>query len=337
MADNYTALVADGVTTVTFDSKDIGAGVQRVRHENQGAAATGAAVVGNPNLIGGKDTAGNVEPILLSTLGIPILGTNTTGADGATGGVGMVDSGGNTARSLIQQMWNGTSYDRFRSSLADNLTAGLGAALGDNRTPSDRGCLSTVGYGYAFDGTNWDRLLSGHGPAAGALRVELPTDGTGVVGIGTRTSKVVRTTLTPPAFTPGTLANGSSWQSASYTDAFGYDDFQVSMSFLVGSAVASPNVIQIYIALALDGTNFVYNASGSDATITLTTSPNFKLIGTVNCVTNSATEYFQLPSLKAVLGCVPVKFSFIVTNNTGQAFPANSDAITLIGISSTTS
>ena len=36
---------------------------------------------------------------------------------------------------------------------------------------------------FAYNGTTWDRLLNGHGTAAKSLRVELPTDGTGVVGL----------------------------------------------------------------------------------------------------------------------------------------------------------
>jgi hypothetical protein len=35
----------------------------------------------------------------------------------------------------------------------------------------------------AFNGTTWDRILNGHGTAAKSMRVELPTDGTGVVGL----------------------------------------------------------------------------------------------------------------------------------------------------------
>lgn len=47
-----------------------------------------------------------------------------------------------------------------------------------------------IDYLFGFNGTTWDRLRVGHGTAAAALRVELPTDGTGVVGLNAGTQLI---------------------------------------------------------------------------------------------------------------------------------------------------
>jgi hypothetical protein len=62
----------------------------------------------------------------------------------------------------------------------------------------------------AYNGTTWDRVLNGHGTAAKSMRVELPTDGTGVVGLNAGANIVGKVGIdqTTPGTTNGvSLAN----------------------------------------------------------------------------------------------------------------------------------
>jgi hypothetical protein len=81
--------------------------------------------------------------------------------------------------------------------------SGTGANNADGVATVSTGLGSSVGYGYLWNGSAWDRqpgsatngttvnlskvggasVATGHGTASGAVRVELPTDGTGVVGV----------------------------------------------------------------------------------------------------------------------------------------------------------
>jgi hypothetical protein len=111
--------------------------------------------------------------------------------------------------------------------------SGTGADNADGVAAVGTGLGSSVSYGYVYNGTSWDRLrgdatngafvnvkqlpanasvnlnqvggtavATGHGTAAGALRVELPTDGTGVVGLAAGASVVGKVGIDQT--TPGT-------------------------------------------------------------------------------------------------------------------------------------
>jgi hypothetical protein len=100
-----------------------------------------------------------------------------------------LDGGGVSTNYLTAT--NGSSYCFGFVGLVDSTGANAiptVAALADttaNPTTFLSGALN-----YAYNGTTWDRIPNGHGTAAKSLRVELPTDGTGVVGLNAGTNLI---------------------------------------------------------------------------------------------------------------------------------------------------
>lgn len=109
----------------------------------------------------------------------------------------------NSSSTNLASATNGSSQCFFFFGLVDSTGANAiptVAALADgttNPTTFLSGALN-----YAFNGTTWDRLLNGHGTAAKSLRVELPTDGTGVVGLNAGSNLVGKVGIDQT--TPGT-------------------------------------------------------------------------------------------------------------------------------------
>jgi hypothetical protein len=115
---------------------------------------------------------------------------------------------------------NGSSQCFFFYGLVDSTGANAiptVAALADtttNPTTFLSGALN-----FAYNGTTWDRILNGHGTAAKSLRVELPTDGTGVVGLNAGTNLVGKFGIDQT--TPGTTNNVSLGQIGATTVSSG--------------------------------------------------------------------------------------------------------------------
>lgn len=83
----------------------------------QGAAADGAAAVGNPVLSGGVDGSGNAQSLGLNTFGKVQLGGTVAIGDGFTGGPAGQFIGNNDGNATFATQgfgFNGTSYDRLR-------------------------------------------------------------------------------------------------------------------------------------------------------------------------------------------------------------------------------
>lgn len=100
-----------------------------------GAAATGAAASGNPVLVGTKDTAGNVQPLLTSTAGILALGNTTTGTDGSanSGGLKFVNATGATGVPEVRPYrYNGTTWDMERNNVDSTLLASAARTVTTN-------------------------------------------------------------------------------------------------------------------------------------------------------------------------------------------------------------
>lgn len=98
----------------------------------QGPAADGAAVVGNPVRIAGKDASGNTQDILTETDGIlrvaPYASDSTAFArvpNSADGNATPIQS---LAVAAFSWLFNGTSYDRGRSGSATSTDPHFGAA-----------------------------------------------------------------------------------------------------------------------------------------------------------------------------------------------------------------
>lgn len=119
--------VAGGTSTNPLRTDTTGTTSQPV----VGPGADGAAVVGNPVRIGGKDSAGNTQDILTAGTGAIVNAFSVTGADGIgnSGGGRLYDESGNTVSLFVWPfVFNGTSWDRPRSGSATNTDPHYGAA-----------------------------------------------------------------------------------------------------------------------------------------------------------------------------------------------------------------
>lgn len=79
----------------------------------QGVAADGAAVAGNPVLVGGVDTAGNAQSILTSTAGIQIVGSSTSSSDSVSNTLNFTldQAGAQRALAVAMHGYNATDGD----------------------------------------------------------------------------------------------------------------------------------------------------------------------------------------------------------------------------------
>lgn len=152
-----------------------------------GNVAHDAADSGNPVKIGGK--ANSSAPTSVSAGDRADLWTNLGGAvvisggptemsgDGASVGVPLVQRIGNTGSGplgVLPILYNGSTFDRARGDTTNGLDVDV------TRLPS-----ATIA------GTT---AATGSGTATGALRVELPTNGTGIVGLAAGTNGIGKLT-----------------------------------------------------------------------------------------------------------------------------------------------
>lgn len=85
------------------------------------------------------------------------------------------------------------------------------------------------------------------------------------------------------------------------------------------SSTSATGVVNVYLYETADGgTTYSENASGTDASITLTSPPNVRLIGVVNVVANSTTYYCCL-----TVWDLPDHWGIIVENKSGATLDAS--------------
>lgn len=142
-----------------------------------GPETSGSAVVGLGLRVMGADSSGNAHDILLGTNGAVLTGNQGSSSDGAGNtviGPFNATNGVATGSGVVPFMWNGTSFDRFRTANAGEATAGIGI-LGSG--------------GMVWDPTNslWHRLV---GSSLGVL--DSPRAGTADKTI-TKTSLALNT------------------------------------------------------------------------------------------------------------------------------------------------
>lgn len=169
-------------------------------------------------------------------------------------------------------------------------------------------------------------VATGNGTASGAVRVALPTDGTGVVGLNAGSNLVgqvgrkntfdaVQTVTTTTNFT--SLGSGSGWSGGSITTSGCYDiRFRLQTK---GSSASNTAYIDWYLASSMNGeTTFDDAASSStDQAFTAGNRKNSRYVGSVllngtNAVTGSFSALDAFGTLPAVI--VP-----IAINNSGAA------------------
>lgn len=88
-----------------------------------------------------------------------------------------------------------------------------------------------------------------------------------------------------------------------------------------GSGVSSTGTVNVYAYGTSDGgTTYTDGATGSDAAITLTSPPNARLIGVINCVANATTYKGGPFSVAAAFGgSLPDHWGIVIENKTGAA------------------
>jgi len=98
------------------------------------------------------------------------------------------------------------------------------------------------------------------------------------------------------------------------TDLHMFDDLVLSVTF--GSAPTASEPIELYLLPAIDGTNFVTGSSSI--------TPPLNTLRGVFTVQNTTSA--QLVTLMNV-AIPPGKFKYMITNNSGQAFPASGSTL----------
>lgn len=123
------------------------------------------------------------------------------------------------------------------------------------------------------------------------------------------------------------LANNGQRQSTAVDNGSNlFLDALVHVKVKTGSSsTSSTGYVNIYAYGTVDGgTTYSDGASGSDGSITLTSPPNMRLIGVMNCVADSATyQSGPLSIAQAFGGVLPEKWGIVVENKTGATLDAS--------------
>ncbi len=123
--------------------------------------------------------------------------------------------------------------------------------------------------------------------------------------------------------TLASLANNGQRQSTAIDNSS--NDFLDALVVLkiktAASAVSTTGVVNVYAYGTSDGgTNYTDGATGTDGSITLTSPPNMRLIGVLNCVAVSTTYTGGPFSVAAAFGgTLPDHWGIVVENKTGAA------------------
>ena len=113
-----------------------------------------------------------------------------------------------------------------------------------------------------------------------------------------------------------------------YADAFVFVKVKTS-----ASALTAPSIVNVY-AYGSDGTTFGDTVTGTDGSVTLTSPPNLRQIGVVNCPAISTTYIgeFTVAAAFGGRGNLPFHWGVVIENKTGQTLDASVGAVTYQGI-----
>lgn len=124
--------------------------------------------------------------------------------------------------------------------------------------------------------------------------------------------------------TLASLANNSARASAAVDNSSNlYSDVLLFLKLKsAGSGTVSTGYVNVYAYGSVDGgTTYSEGVSGSDASVTLTSPPNVRLIGVVAMVATSTTYYSPVMSVASAFGGVmPASWGIIIENKSGGAF-----------------
>ena len=123
------------------------------------------------------------------------------------------------------------------------------------------------------------------------------------------------------------LTNTSSRQSTAVDNTSNlFFDALVSVKVKTNaSGTSAGGFVLVYAYATVDGgTTYTDGATGSDGSFTPTSPTNLKLIGSINCVANSAT-YIGGPFsvADAFGGILPAKWGIVIQNQTGATLDAS--------------
>ncbi len=168
---------------------------------------------------------------------------------------------------------------------------------------------------------------TGSGTASGALRVELPTNGTGVVGLNAGTNNVglvgrqptygSKTTITWTGTSLGSTSAREStvinWTSTRCADA--------RIRIQSKGQASGTHFVDWYVYTALGDTTYTDAATGTDAAFTAANRFNSRYLGSLkmNAATSAVQAEFQLSD---IFGSMPDKWGLIGINNSGAALSA---------------
>jgi len=170
---------------------------------------------------------------------------------------------------------------------------------------------------------------TGNGTAAGSIRVALPTDGTGVVGLNAGTNLVgsvgrkntfdSAVTMTTTNFT--SLGSGSGWGGGAITTS-GCSDIRFRV-LTKGSSASNTLYVDFFLATAIAGeTTFDDAASASEGAFTAANRKNSRQVGTVlmngtSAVQGSFSALDTFPTLPAEIVPIAINSSGAALSSTG--------------------
>lgn len=260
---------------------------------------------------------------------------NTSGADGdyealqVSGGRLWTDVGLNLGLNgdAVVQTGSGTLMGMTRS-IRDDLRT-----LATDTTPMSSNITQVAGA----------TISQGNGTAATAIRVALPTDGTGVVGLNAGTNTIgatfgfagtATTTITRPADANLYTANDAFADSTSAPTSGGFTLSNMCRTS-GGSGVLTDATFIYSTATAVSGTVFIYDsaptAQNDNAAWSVSDSDQLKLVGTIPFVTvaDAVNAYHNVQNLNIGYTCSgSANLRFMVKITTGYT-PASGDTLTI--------
>lgn len=139
-----------------------------------------------------------------------------------------------------------------------------------------------------------------YGTASQAITLLLAPSGTGLANGGARESTAIDNTTNK------------------YLDAMVY----LAVKLATGSP-AGEKVIKVYFAASEDGTNYTYNATGSDGALTMVSPANLLGPFIIQAPNSGAVVWKAVfPVAQFFGGVLPPKWSIVLVNNTGLALDA---------------
>lgn len=178
-------------------------------------------------------------------------------------------------------------------------------------------------------------VTTGSGTATGAIRVELPTNGTGVVGLAAGTNVIgyvggkptygSKTTLLDGNAASGSgfasLANSTGGYQTNVVDntSTRYRDFRIRVQ--TKGQTSGTAQLDVYVYTALGDTTYTDGATGSAGTFTVANRFNSKYLGSVTLNAGAAAVQAEL-QLGDVFSSAPDKWGLIFINRSGAALSA---------------